>query len=83
MPSDDPKINFGLRVRQLRARLGVSQEDFAHKVGLDRSYVGSVERGERNISLENICLIAAGLGVSAAELLQFDKLPAEASDGDS
>jgi transcriptional regulator with XRE-family HTH domain len=57
-------------VRQLRKNRGWSQEDFAHRVGLDRSYMGGVERGERNVSLENICLIAKALGVPAAELFQ-------------
>ena len=83
MSETDPKLLFGRRVRQLRRRAGVSQEEFAHAVGLDRSYVGSVERGERNISLENICLIAAGLGVSASELLMFDRLgTGEGSESD-
>lgn len=74
MTDENVKVLFGRRVRQLRERKGLSQEKFAHIVGLDRSYVGSVERGERNISLENIVVIANGLGVSAAELLMFEKL---------
>ena len=59
---------FGKRVRQLRKARGWSQENFAHEVGLDRSYMGGVERGERNVSLENICLIAKALAVPPAEL---------------
>lgn len=74
MASDDPKLLFGKRVRQLRRAKGFSQEAFAHSIKLDRSYFGSVERGERNISLENICLIADGLGVAPAELLRFDEI---------
>ena len=70
----DVKVLFGRRVRQLRVERGVSQEAFAHQVKIDRSYYGSIERGERNVSLENICLIADGLGVAPAELLRFDKL---------
>ena len=66
----DVKALFGNRVRQLRKSRGWSQEDFAHRVGLDRSYMGGVERGERNVSLENICLIAKALGVPPAELFQ-------------
>lgn len=65
---------FGRRVRQLRKEKGVSQEAFAHQVQIDRSYFGSIERGERNVSLENICLIAEGLGVPPAELLRFDSV---------
>lgn len=68
MPDSDIKAMFGRRVRQLRMSRGWSQEDFAHRVGLDRSYMGGVERGERNISLENINLIAKALSVPPAEL---------------
>ena len=75
MAADDVKVLFGRRVRQLRKARGVSQEAFAHAVKIDRSYFGSIERGERNVSLENICLIATGLGVPPAQLLTFDSLP--------
>ena len=68
MDQIDVKALFGQRVRQLRKSRGWSQEDFAHRVGLDRSYMGGVERGTRNVSLENICLIARGLEVPATEL---------------
>lgn len=68
MDQIDVKALFGQRVRQLRKSRGWSQEDFAHHVGLDRSYMGGVERGERNISLENIYLIAQGLEIPPAEL---------------
>lgn len=74
MNADEVKVRFGKRVRQLRRATGVSQEGFAHAIGMDRSYYGSIERGERNVSLENICLIADGLGVPPAELLQFDRI---------
>jgi transcriptional regulator with XRE-family HTH domain len=49
--------------------MGLSQERLALVVGLDRSYVGSVERGERNVALVNICKIAAGLEVDPCELV--------------
>jgi transcriptional regulator with XRE-family HTH domain len=81
MTDRDVKVLFGRRMRQLRRQKGVSQEAFAHQIGLDRSYVGSVERGERNISLENICVIADGLGVPPGELLRFEGLPT-ADDGE-
>jgi len=61
---------FGKAVRERRKRLGVSQEEFADMCGLDRSYVGGVERGERNISLENIGRIAKALGISLSELFR-------------
>src|SRR4051812_42499078 len=75
MEDEDVKALFGRRVRRLREERGGSQEAFAHRVRIDRSYYGSIERGERNVSLENICLIAAGLGVPPAELLRFDAPP--------
>ena len=61
---------FGVRIRELRQEKGLSQEKFAAKCGLDRTYVGSVERGERNIALKNIEKIAKALGKSIAELMQ-------------
>ena len=67
----DIKLLFGRHLRQLRVARRMSQEQLADQAGLDRSYVGSVERGERNISLENICKLAAGLGDSPARLLDF------------
>lgn len=70
MKEPDVRVLFGDRVRELRKLHGWTQEEFALHVGLDRSYVGGVERGERNISLENICLIAKGLGVPAAQLFE-------------
>lgn len=54
-------------MRALRQQQGLSQEELAYKCDLDRTYVGSVERGERNISLVNIHLIAVALGVSPKE----------------
>lgn len=61
---------FGERVRRLRKEAGYSQEGFADHCGLDRTYVGGVERGERNVSLRNIQVIARGLNVSIADLFR-------------
>lgn len=80
MAEPDVKALFGQRVRQLRKLRGWSQEVFAYQVGLDRSYMGGVERGERNVSLENICLIATALGVSPSKL--FDCWEASAPDAE-
>lgn len=55
--------SFGARVRALRHEAGISQEDLAHRAELDRSYVGQVERGERNVSLDNIYRLARALDV--------------------
>ena len=58
------KKNFGARLRTIRTTKGLSQDTLALTCGLDRTYIGGVERGERNISLINICKIADALGVS-------------------
>jgi transcriptional regulator with XRE-family HTH domain len=59
---------FGERVRQLRRKAAISQEELASLAGLDRSYIGGVERGERNVSLVNIHKIAKALKVRADAL---------------
>jgi transcriptional regulator with XRE-family HTH domain len=64
--------DFGLRVRALRKALGLSQEALADIAGLHRTYIGSVERGERNVTLTNIYALADALGVPAHELLRHD-----------
>lgn len=63
------KRKFGAQVRRIRQRKGISQEALALLCDLDRTYIGGVERGERNISLVNIHRIAYSLGVSANILL--------------
>jgi transcriptional regulator with XRE-family HTH domain len=62
------QIRFGQAIRRVRNARGISQEQFAHDSGLDRSYVGGIERGERNPSLLAIEKIALGLKISLAEL---------------
>jgi transcriptional regulator with XRE-family HTH domain len=62
-------VRFGMRVRQRRLELGLSQENLSLSCGLDRSYIGSVERGRRNVSLVNITKIAKALGLDARDLL--------------
>ena len=65
--------DFGTRIRALRAKTGLSQEKFALKIGMDRTYYASVEAGHRNISLINIEKIANGLDVSLSELFAFEE----------
>lgn len=59
---------FGICVRKFRLEAGFSQEKFALKIDMDRTYYASVEAGKRNLSIVNIQKIAAGLGVSLSEL---------------
>lgn len=61
---------FGQRVRELRRTHGLSQEAFADNCDLDRTYIGGIERGERNVSLRNIAVIAKAIGLSISELMQ-------------
>lgn len=61
-------VAFGKNVRAHRERRGISQEQLAELAELHRTYVGAVERGERNVSLKNIVRLARALGSSAAEL---------------
>lgn len=72
MVDKDVKVQFGARVRKLRLAQKLSQEQLADAAALDRSYVGGVERGERNISLENICKLAEALNLPYSKLLEFD-----------
>lgn len=60
---------FGAAVRMQRERLGISQEELAARSGLHRTYIGGVERGERNLGLENIVRIARALRVPASALV--------------
>ena len=62
------KEAFGRRVRELRKEQGLSQEALALVCALDRTYIGGIERGERNVSLINIEKIAVALGVPVREL---------------
>jgi transcriptional regulator with XRE-family HTH domain len=72
-------ISFGKAVRSYREKLGISQEKLADRCGLHRTYLGAIERGERNVSLINIERIARSLDVSLEELFaQVDKQQREA-----
>ena len=66
----DDLEQFGANVRAKRLALGFSQEALAALTGLHRTYVGSVERGERNISLRNIVRIAGALGLRPSDLFR-------------
>jgi len=62
--------SFGERVRKLRKERDFSQESFAWECELDRTYMGGIERGERNVALRNIEKIALALGISLSELME-------------
>ena len=68
--SADIAARFGSRVRNRRLALGLSQEAFAGKCGLDRTYISGIERGKRNVSLRNIEVIAKAVGASISELTE-------------
>jgi transcriptional regulator with XRE-family HTH domain len=67
---DSVLVRFGKVVRKRRSELGVSQEEFADRCGMDRTYIGGIERGERNVSLLNINRIARALKLSLFELFR-------------
>ena len=78
MPRDaDLLTQFGTRVRAARAGVGLSQEALAEACGLHRTYVGSVERGERNVGLLNLLSLAAALHVDPAQLVEGLHRPLE------
>ena len=66
----DPLEEFGRRLRERRLELGLSQEALAERAGLHRTYIGDVERGERNIALVNIVRLSEALVVDPAELVR-------------
>lgn len=63
-------VLLGRRIQKLRKRTGLSQEKFALKIGMDRTYFASVEAGKRNVAIRNIEKIAVGLDVSLFELFK-------------
>jgi len=71
--STDPKLLFGRRLAMLRKDKGWSQEQLALQSGLARSYLGGVERGQRNIALENIVRLARTLELRPSVLMDFSE----------
>lgn len=67
------KVKFGENVKKLRLEKGLSQEAFAHLADLDRTYIPSIEKGERNVSIIVIEKIATALNVEIAELFVWKK----------
>jgi transcriptional regulator with XRE-family HTH domain len=69
---DERLVAFGQRVRNLRKNKELSQEEMAALAGIDRSYMGHIERGEKNITLTKIYQISEALGVEVADLFPRD-----------
>lgn len=67
----DPMKLFGSRLAKLRKERGWSQEQLALESGIARSYLGGIERGQRNLALLNICKLADTLGIEPSELMKF------------
>jgi len=70
MGEDDIRVRFGRAVRKRRQELGLSQEELADRASIHRTYVGDVERGERNIALQNIEKLAKALDVPISTLFK-------------
>ena len=66
----DVRVRLGRRIKQVRIDKGMSQKDLAYEADLDRSYIASVENGQRNISIVNIEKITKALGVSLSTLFR-------------
>jgi transcriptional regulator with XRE-family HTH domain len=64
-------VKVGRRIQKLRKSKGFSQESFALEIELDRTYIGGIERGERNVAILNLKRIANGLGISISDLLKL------------
>jgi transcriptional regulator with XRE-family HTH domain len=68
----DIKLKIGQRIKNLREIRGVSQKDLSYSADLDRSYIASIENGQRNVSIVNIKKIAIALGVTLSEFFSND-----------
>lgn len=74
MPSKSPAhASLGRAIRHYRSEGGLSQEELAAQAGLHRTYVGGIERGERNPSYTNILRLAEALGVQASDLVSYSE----------
>lgn len=71
MKNKDIGLLFGQRLRELRQKQGLSQEELGFRAGLHRTYVGGIERGERNVTLKNIQRLADALGVDIRALFEL------------
>lgn len=70
MVATQTRKQFGKRLRELRRRSGLSQEELGFMAGLHRTYIGSIERAEQNVSVDNVHKLAKALKVSADQLFK-------------
>lgn len=70
MNASQARIKLGKKVRALRTAVGLSQEELGFRAKLHRTYIGSIERGEQNVSVDNISKLAKALKVSTKELFE-------------
>ena len=83
MSSREIARRFGGVVRQQRLKAGLSQEEFAHRCNLHRTYIGSIERGEKNVTLHTANKIAGALGVTLSLLISSMEGQSQADDRDA
>lgn len=75
----DLKVVLGKRIRELRSKNGFSQESFADHCGLHRTYMGGIERGEHNLTIETLMTVSKGLAITMSDLLAGIEKQAEPS----
>lgn len=76
----DIKLKIGQRIKGLREKAGISQKDLAYAADLDRSYIASVENGQRNVSIVNIEKIAIALNVTVKEFFKSNNFENTSTD---
>lgn len=74
MTENDPQVLIGKAIRARRQALGLSQDQFADKIGMHRAYFGALERGKWNITVQTLIRVADGLGITASTILRDAKV---------
>ena len=68
----NPRKEFGVRLRELRQEQLMTQEELAHRAGLNRTYIGDIERGEKNITLVSMAKLAKALGIKIRDFFDWE-----------
>ena len=82
MPNERLANRFGVIIRRLRLQSGLSQEAFAHICGLHRTYIGSIERGEKTVTIETVLKLAHALDLTLSQLFLEVEKELESHDAD-